>query len=218
MFAGPGRSASARPIAGPSLLVGDRHNDDFAGVEAVVNGEREAAEDALMRMRATRPASRRLGDFFDGGTDDSQKIVTATSALLVIAIGTTVKLALRGADESDTRLDWHAWASLSLTKALGDFGLQVVPFDDLGTTFVELLRSAGQLVIPGPANRRLVMTFFKAAPQIIGNLLALLWFELKRSIENFLRAQHVPSLPLGARNAERKRVRALSFFGRAPRA
>jgi hypothetical protein len=66
-----GRSALARPVAGPSFLVGDRHDDDFANVEAVVNGEREAAEDAFVRMRATRPASRRFGDFFDDGTDDS---------------------------------------------------------------------------------------------------------------------------------------------------
>jgi hypothetical protein len=156
--------------------VGDRHDDDFAGVEAVMNGEREAAEDAFMRMRATRPASRCLGDFFDGGADESQKIVAATSALIVVPIGTTVKLALCGADESDTKLDWHAWASLSLSETFGDLGFYVVPFDELGTTFVEFLRSAGQLVIPGLVDRRLVVTFFEAAPQIIGDLLALMWF------------------------------------------
>lgn len=183
--------------------MGDRHDDDFASVEAVVNGEREADEDAFMRVRATRPASWRLCDFFDGGTDDSQKIVTATSALLVIAIGTTVKLALCGADESDARLDWHAWASLSLTEAFGDLGLYIVPFDELGATFVELLRPACQLVIPGLVDRRLVVTVFEAAPQIIGNLLALMWFELKRSIEDFLRAQHVLSLPQAIHTDER---------------
>jgi hypothetical protein len=198
-----GRSASARPVSGPSLLVGDRHDDDFAGVEAVMNGERESAEDAFMRMRATRPAFRRLGDFFDGVTDDSQKIVATPGALLVVAIGTTVKLDLCGAEESNTRLDWHAWASLSLTEALGDFGLHIVPFDDLGATFVKLLRSAGQLVIPGLVDRRLVVTFFEAPPQIIGKLLALVWFEFKRSIENFLRAQHGLSLPRSIHTAER---------------
>jgi hypothetical protein len=200
---GPGLSASARPVAGPSLLVGDRHDDDFTGIESVVNGEREAAEDALMRIRATRPASRRLGDFFDGGTDDTQKVVTATRTLLVVAVGTAIKLDLCGAEESDTRLNWHAWASLSLTEALGDFGLHIVPFDELGATFVEFLCSPGQLVIPDLVDRRLVVTFFEAAPQIIGNLLALVWFELKRSIENFLRAKHVISLPQAIHSTER---------------
>ena len=156
-----------------------------------------------MRMRATGPASRRLGDLFDGSADDTQKIVTATGALLVIAIGTTVKLALCGADESDTRLDWHAWASLSLTEAFGDLGFYVVPLDELGATFVEFLRSPGQLVIPGLVDRRSVVTFFQAAPQIIGNLLALMWFELKRRIEDFLRAQHVLSLPQAIHTDER---------------
>jgi len=188
-------SASARPVAGPSFLVGHRHDDDFAGVEAVVNGEREAAEDAFMRMRATRPASRRLGDFFDGGTDDPQKIIAATGALLVVTVGTTVEFDLCGAEESDTGLDWHAWASLSLTQALGDLGLHIAPFDDLGTTFVEFLRSSGQFVIPGLVDRRLIVTFLEAAPQIICDLLTLAWFELKRSIEDLLRAQHVFSLP-----------------------
>ena len=88
--------------------MGDRHDDDFAGVEAVVNGEGESAKDAFMRMRATGPASRRLGDFFDGGTNDSQKIIAATSALLVIAISTTARLDLCGAEESATGLDWQA--------------------------------------------------------------------------------------------------------------
>ena len=191
----PGRSASARPIAWPSLLVGDRQDDDFAGVEAVVNGEGEAAKDASMRMRAAGPASRRLGDFFDGGTNDSQKIIAATSALLVIAIGTTEKLDLCGAKESDTGLDWHAWAGLSLTEPLGDLGLHIGPVDEFGATFVELLRSPRQLVIPGLVDRRLVVTLFEAAPQIIGDLLALVWFEFKCSIEDFFRAQHVLSLP-----------------------
>ena len=92
---GPGCSASARPVAGPASLVGDCHDDNFAGVEAVVNGERETSEDTFARMRAMGPAFRRLGDFFDGGTDDAQKIIATTSSLLVIAIGTTQKCSLR---------------------------------------------------------------------------------------------------------------------------
>ncbi len=158
-----------------------------------------------MGTRATRPASRRLGDFFDGGTEDTQKIVATTSTLLVIAVSTTEKLALCGVEKPDAGLDWHAWASLSLTEALGDFGLHIVPLDDLGATFVELLRSAGQLVIPGLVDQRLVVTFFEAAPQIIGDLLALVRFELKRGIENFFRAQHGPSLPRAIHTNERQR-------------
>jgi len=154
-------------------------------------------------MWATGPAFRRLGNFFDGGTGDAQKIVAATSSLLVIAIGTTEKLALCGADESDARLDWHAGASLSLTEAFGDLGFHIVPFDKLGATFVKLLRSAGQLVIPCLVDQRLVVTFFEAAPQITGNLLALVWFERKRRIEDFLRAQHVLSLPQAIHTDER---------------
>jgi len=107
------------------------------------------------------------------------------------------------ADESDTRLDWHEWASLSLTEALGDLSFHIVPFDELGATFVELLRPAGQLLIPCLVNQRLVVTFFEAAPQIIGNLLALVWFELKRSIEDFLHAQHAFSLPQATHTDER---------------
>jgi hypothetical protein len=59
-------------------------------------------------MRATGPAFRRHGDFLDGCTDDTQEVVTSTSALLVVAIGATVQLALGGADESDAGLAWHA--------------------------------------------------------------------------------------------------------------
>ena len=62
------------------------------------------------------------------------------------------------------------WARLSLTEALGDLSFHIVPFDELGATFVELLRSPCQLVIPCLVDQRLVVTFFEAAPQIIGNL------------------------------------------------
>jgi hypothetical protein len=158
------RSTSARPVARPSLLVGDRHDDDFVDVETVVDGEGEAHEDTFVSMRATGPASGRLGDFFDGGADDPQKVVAATGTLLVVAIRTAVKLDFGGAEESDAILGWHARASLSLAEALGDLRLHVVPPHEFGPTFVEFLRSLGQLVIPGLVDRRLVVTTFEAAP------------------------------------------------------
>jgi hypothetical protein len=116
--------------------VGDCHDDDFAGVEAVVNGERKTAENAFVRMRVARPAPGCLGDFLDGGTDNPQKVIAAAGALLVVAVGATVELALCSAEEADTRLDWHARVGLPLTKAFGDFGLHVIPFDELGPSFV----------------------------------------------------------------------------------
>jgi len=70
--------------------MGDCHDDDFAGIKAVVNGERKTSKDAFLGVRAAGPAFRRFADFLDGGTDDTQKIVTSTGALLVVAIGTTV--------------------------------------------------------------------------------------------------------------------------------
>jgi hypothetical protein len=71
--------------------VGHRHDDDFEDIEAVMDGEREAAQDAFVRMRSMGPAPRRLDDFFDGGTDDMQRIIAATSTRLMVVIGTTEK-------------------------------------------------------------------------------------------------------------------------------
>ena len=79
-------------------------------------------------------------------------------------------------------------------------------------TFVEFLRAPGQLVIPGLVDRRLVVIAFQAAPQIIGDLHTLVWFELKRRIEDFLRAQHGFSLP----RAEAFWVTSLWRSGPAP--
>jgi hypothetical protein len=53
-----------------------------------------------------------------------------------------------------------------LTEAFDDLGFHIVQFDKLGSTFVELLRSADQLVIPCLVDQRLVVTFKVAQSQL----------------------------------------------------
>jgi hypothetical protein len=43
-----------------------------------------------MGLRSLGAASGCLGDFLDGGPDSTQKVIAATSALLVVAVGASV--------------------------------------------------------------------------------------------------------------------------------